>query len=100
VRGSLVPKINYTETLGPFLIPFVAAVVSAAPGRSARTLALGVALLGSMAFLLVLDGAGGHAAHIADHPLRRLHELLPLNWWPPAPAAANRSPASADHAPA
>jgi hypothetical protein len=57
VRGSLVPKLNYTETLGLFLIPYVAAVASAAPVRRAGRAgmpALGVALLGSMALLLVV----------------------------------------------
>jgi len=57
LRGSLVPKMNYTETLALFILPFTAAALDLPALRrrgSAATLALCTALFASMAFLLVV----------------------------------------------
>jgi hypothetical protein len=55
LRGSLVPKVNYTETLALFLIPFAAAVPDLpALRRRGAAFALGAALAAVMAFLLVV----------------------------------------------
>jgi hypothetical protein len=56
LRGALVPKVNYTETIGILVLPFVAACVAdpvLAGHRRARQAAI-VLLLASMAALLVV----------------------------------------------
>ena len=57
LRGSLVPKMNYTETLALFAVPFVAAALDLPPLRRrgrAGIAALAALLLAAMSFLLVV----------------------------------------------
>jgi hypothetical protein len=57
LRGTLVPKVNYTATLGLLLIPFLAAFLTAPPfqrlGRRGQ-LATHILLFGSMLLFLVI----------------------------------------------